>query len=174
MKPAVEVHTDAHALVAEFWECLKLDPAPVKDLRTKYEAHLKSGGRPILVVDLLGVVYALSTALSQFLTLQRFVRTQGGTTIFCNLDPMVREVFRISKLESLFEFAQDRPAALQRAAELDGSPALGGPAPSSGAAPAPPAADESGAPPPESRPAARPSPDSGGGNLLRRHRRRML
>ena len=63
MKPSVEVHTDEHALVAEFWECLRLDPAPVRELRSKYEAHVRSGGRPILVVDLLGVVYAFSTAL---------------------------------------------------------------------------------------------------------------
>jgi anti-anti-sigma factor len=119
MKPMVEVHTDAHALVAEFWESFKLDPAPVKELASKYEAHLRSGGRPFLVVDLLGVAYALSTALSQFVTLQRLARSQGGEIIFCNLDPMVREVFRISKLENIFEFASDRPAALARAAELD-------------------------------------------------------
>jgi anti-anti-sigma factor len=113
------VHTDAHALVAEFWECFKLDPAPVKELKTKYEAHLRSGGRPFLVVDLLGVTYALSTALSQFIMLQRLARSEGGEIIFCNVDPMVRTVFRISKLEGIFEFAPDRPGALARAAELD-------------------------------------------------------
>jgi anti-anti-sigma factor len=125
LKPSVEVHIHEHALIAEFWECLRLDPAPVKELRTKYEAHVRAGGRPFLVVDLLGVQFAFSTALSQFLTLQKTVRQWGGQIIFCNLDPMVTEVFRISKLDSFFLFVADRPAALARAAELDAAAAPG-------------------------------------------------
>ena len=160
MKPSVEVHTEAHALVAEFWECLRLDPAPVRELRSKYEAHLRSGGRPILVVDLLGVVYAFSTALGQFVTLQRLVRQKGGQIVFCNVDAMVTEVFRISKLDSMFLFVADRPAALALAAQLDTAPFdRGVPAGS----PRRPCAPEPGR-----------ARDSGGDNLLRRHRRRML
>ncbi len=119
MKPSVEVHTEKHALVAEFWECLRLDPAPVRELRSKYEAHVRSGGRPMLVVDLLGVMFAFSTALGQFVTLQRLVRQRGGQIVFCNVDPMVTEVFRISKLQPMFLFVADRPAALALAAQLD-------------------------------------------------------
>ena len=161
MKPSVEVHTHDHALVAEFWECLRLDPAPVKELRGKYEAHLRSGGHPMLVVDLLGVVYAFSTALGQFVTLQKLVRQNGGQIVFCNVDAMVTEVFRISKLDSLFLFVADRPAALALAAEHDATAAADG---------APPPQVPKGGPPPDRGPAH----DSGGDNLLRRHRRRML
>jgi anti-anti-sigma factor len=121
MKPSVEVHTEEHALVAEFWECLRLDPAPVRELRSKYEAHLRANGRPMLVVDLLGVGFAFSTALGQFVSLQRLVRQKGGQIIFCNVDHMVSEVFRISKLEKMFQFVADRPAALVLAAQLDAS-----------------------------------------------------
>jgi anti-anti-sigma factor len=161
MKPAVEVHTEEHALVAEFWECLRLDPAPVKELRTKYEAHIRSGGRPMLVVDLNGVVFAFSTALGQFVTLQRLVRQKGGQIVFCNVDVMVTEVFRISKLNTLFLFAADRPAALAVAAQHDASATADG---------VPPQEPKGGAPPPDPGPAR----DSGSDNLLRRRRRRML
>jgi anti-anti-sigma factor len=168
MKPAVEVHTDPRALVAEFWESLKLDPAPIRELRTKFEEHLRSGGRPIIVVDLLGVAYALSTALGQFVTLQKLARSKGGTIIFCNVEPMVQEVFRISKLDALFEFATDRPAALERAGTLHASSGPDGTA--SSRQESPPDATAPPASPPDSKPVR----DSGGGNLLRRHRRRML
>jgi hypothetical protein len=33
--------------------------------------------------------------------------------VFCNVDPTVHEVFRLSKLEPLFTFAEDRAAALK-------------------------------------------------------------
>src|SRR5207302_3478667 len=112
LKPSIQVHTEEHALVAEFWDCLRLDPAPVKEIRSKYEDHLRSNGRPMLVVDLLGVGFAGSAALGLFLTLLRLVRQRGGQILFCNVDPTITEVFRISKLDSMFQFVADRPAAL--------------------------------------------------------------
>lgn len=157
LKPSVQVHNIDNTMVAEFWDCLRLDPAPVQDLRTKYEAHLGSGGRPELVVDLLGVGFAGSAALGNFMALHRLARQRGGRLIFCNVDPTVFEVFRVSKLDPLFQFAADRPAALTlavqpRPAGTDAS------APSSGSGGAPPSAPRK----------------STGDGLLRSSRRRKL
>jgi anti-anti-sigma factor len=116
LKPRVQTHNENGILLAEFWDCLRLDLGAVQDLRPKYDAHLKAGGRPSVVVDLLGVSYAGSSALGHFVSLQRHVRTKGGRIIFCNVDPTVFEVFRVSKLNPLFVFATDRPEALALAA----------------------------------------------------------
>jgi anti-anti-sigma factor len=112
LKPSIETHNVDGVLVAEFWDSLRLDPAPVQDLRTHYEAHLKAQGRPDVVIDLSGVGFAGSASLGNFVALQRLVRSKGGRIVFCEVDPTVAEVFRASKLESLFEFVADRPAAL--------------------------------------------------------------
>jgi anti-anti-sigma factor len=113
LKPSVQVHNADGILVAEFWDCLRLDPAPVQDLRQHYEAHLQRRGRPELVVDLSGVGFAGSAALGNFVALHRMVRQNGGRILFCNVDPTVAEVFRASKLEPLFGFVTDRSAALR-------------------------------------------------------------
>lgn len=113
LKPSVEIHDIDGVLVAEFWECLRLDPAPVQELRGHYGAHLNRGGRPALVVDLSGVGFSGSAALGNLVALQRDVRSSGGRILICNVDATVAEVFRASKLESLFEFVADRPAALE-------------------------------------------------------------
>jgi anti-anti-sigma factor len=112
LKPSLETREVDGILVAEFWECFRLDPAPVQELRTHYESHLKGPGRHDIVVDLSGVGFAGSAALGNFVALQRLARQNGGRIVFCNVDPTVFEVFRASKLEPLFEFAVDRPAAL--------------------------------------------------------------
>jgi anti-anti-sigma factor len=112
LKPSIETHNVDGILVAEFWESLRLDPAPVQDLRIHYEAHLKAQGRPDVVIDLSGVGFAGSAALGNFVALQRLVRSKGGRIVFCEVDPTVAEVFRASKLDALFEFVADRPAAL--------------------------------------------------------------
>jgi anti-anti-sigma factor len=113
LKPSVQVHNQDNILVAEFWDCLRLDPTPIQDLRSHYETHLRKGGLPQIVVDLCGVGFAGSSSLGNFVGLHRFARQKGGRVIFCNVEPTIRDVFRASKLESLFEFASDRDAAFR-------------------------------------------------------------
>ena len=113
LKPSVQVENVDGVLVAEFWDCLRLDPAPVKDLRQHLEAHVKAGGRPDLIINLLGVAFAGSASLGGFMALHRLVGPQGGRIVFCHVDETVFEVFRISKLSPMFGFVADRPAALE-------------------------------------------------------------
>ena len=117
LKPSIETHNVNGILVAEFWESLRLDPAPVQDLRGHYEAHLKNQGTADVVIDLSGVGFAGSASLGNFVALQRLVRAKGGRIVFCNVDPTVTEVFRASKLDSLFEFVADRAAAVRAISE---------------------------------------------------------
>ena len=112
LKPMVEVRNEGGTLVAEFWDCLRLDPAPVRDLRQHLETHIQGGGRSDLVIDLNGVTYAGSAALGGFIVLHRLSSQHGGRLVFCNVDDNVFEVFRVSKLSTLFAFVKDRPAAL--------------------------------------------------------------
>jgi len=134
LKPMVQVRPQDGVLVAEFWDCLRLDPAPVQDLRKHFEAHIRGGGRPDLVVDLNGVTFAGSAALGGFLTLRKHSQPKGGRIVFCNVDATVREVFRVSQIAPLFAFVADVPAAFALLAEPAGSsssteiPAFGGPA----------------------------------------------
>ena len=139
LKPAVEVKTEGGVLVAEFWDCLRLDPAPVRDLRTHYEAHLRTKGKPDLIVDLNGVSFAGSASLGGFLALHRLAAQQGGRVIFCNVDENVHEVFRISKLGPMFSFVEDLPAAFALVAK-PGEPRTG-PAETPATAPPPPRRD---------------------------------
>ena len=112
LNPSVQVSQENGIFVAEFWDCLRLDPAPVLVLRREFDAHLARGGRADLVIDLLGVGFAGSAALGGFVALQRVARAKGGRMVFCNVDPTVYEVFRVSRLDSLYTFAGDRAEAL--------------------------------------------------------------
>jgi anti-anti-sigma factor len=163
LKPSVEVHHIDGVLVAEFWDCLRLDPGAIQDLRAKYEDHLRGRGRPELVVDLLGVAFAGSAALGHFVALHRLARPASGRLIFCNVDPTVYEVFRATKLVPLFTFVSDRAAALAEVRNPGSGrsepPAATAPAP---AGPAGPATVEG------------PVRKSGGDGLLRSSRRRKL
>jgi len=130
LKPKVEVQNEGGTLVAEFWDCLRLDPQPVRDLHRHFESHIQAGGRPDLVVDLNGVTYAGSAALGGFIVVHRLSSQRGGRVVFCNVDDNVFEVFRVSKLVSLFAFVKDRPAASALLAEPPPTGPLPSPSPS--------------------------------------------
>ena len=83
-------------------------------------AHLRGPGRPELVVDLSGVGFAGSAALGNFVALQRIIRQHGGRIVFCHVEATVSEVFRASRLESLFGFETDRDAALRSVRDRPG------------------------------------------------------
>ena len=159
LKPSVEIRNQDGLLIAEFWDCYRLDPAPVLDLKKKYEDHIAAGGRVDIVIDLLGVAVAGSAALGNFLTIHRLARPRGGRLFFCNVDPNVFEVLRVSKIVPLLEFAPDRAAAV--ALVNAPPPAPGETLPSS-----------PGDPPAGPKPPA--APKSSGNGLLRSSARRKL
>lgn len=53
-----------------------------------------------------------SVFLSKLVTFQRVMREHGGTLKLCDVTPEVREVFQACRLDDLFDFAPDQPAAL--------------------------------------------------------------
>ena len=124
LKPSVQIREEGGVITAEFWDCLRLDPAPITTLRTAFEDYRRRTGKAELVVDLNGVAFAGSAALGGFLGMRR----AGAKLIFCNVDPNVREVFRVSKLDPLFSFAEDKPAAITLAKQPRDTPQDGVPA----------------------------------------------
>ena len=111
LKPTVELREDAGVLVAEFWDCLRLDPKPVNDLRLRYSMMSARTGLKDLIIDMNGVDFAGSAALSGFLSLSRAIKPMGGRIVFCNVERNVQEVFQVSKLEQMFHFAGDISSA---------------------------------------------------------------
>jgi anti-anti-sigma factor len=135
LEPSVRIVEESGALVAEFWDCLRLDPQPVKDLRDHFEAHVRRKGRPDLVVDFFGVGFAGSSALSGFISLRKAVVAAGGKLVLCRLEPAVYDSFRLLRLDPLFRFAESREAALLALTQPAPPPAP----PRVSAVPAPPA-----------------------------------
>jgi anti-anti-sigma factor len=58
---------------------------------------------PQLVVDLGGVTMLTSTILAKLLTLNGRVRDRGGRLTLCNPSPLVHEVFKVTRLDTILE-----------------------------------------------------------------------
>ena len=66
-----------------------------------------------LLLNFSNVEYLSSSALGKFITLNKKINALGGRLILCNIDPQIREVFEITKLDKLFNIQKEEQAALQ-------------------------------------------------------------
>jgi anti-anti-sigma factor len=74
-------------------------------------ASCKAGGDR-LVLDLAGLEYISSAGLRVLMLASRDVKARNGAVVVCGLQPIVREIFEISRFNIVFRVLADRAAAL--------------------------------------------------------------
>ncbi|MRW89611.1 anti-sigma factor antagonist [Duganella sp. FT80W] len=74
-------------------------------------ADCRKDGAP-LVLDFSGVDYISSIGLRALMVAVKQVKAQGGRMVLAALQPLVHEVFTISRFDLLFEIFPDRVSAL--------------------------------------------------------------
>ena len=72
---------------------------------------LVDGPRKILL-NFTNVEYLSSAALGQLITMNKSVAAAGGRLRLCCIHPQIFEVFKITKLNKLFDIQKDEQAAL--------------------------------------------------------------
>ena len=65
-----------------------------------------------ILFDLKKVPYIDSSGLATFVELFQKIKRTGGRLVLYNLNPAVRSVFEIAKLDSIFHLAKDEKEAL--------------------------------------------------------------
>jgi anti-sigma B factor antagonist len=71
-------------------------------------------GHTRLVVNFAGVQYLSSEVLGILASLQRHVDPVPGSIVLCGLDPLLRDMLRITHLDRVFEIHRDEAEALGR------------------------------------------------------------
>lgn len=67
-----------------------------------------------LLLNLTGVQYIYSTALSRLITLHKRIKTYKGELRLCELEPEVAELFEVTQLKKLFDIRKDEATALEK------------------------------------------------------------
>jgi anti-sigma B factor antagonist len=102
--------------VVNFADCKLLDEQAIHDIGKELFELAQEHDQCKLLLDLTSVEYLSSAALAKFIALHIKV---GGRLVLCNMDDNVRQVFRLAKLDRLFDIrewdAEDDPLA-----DLDG------------------------------------------------------
>lgn len=92
----------------------RVDHTSADPFRAALWPHLASctGGGDRLVLDLSGLEYISSAGLRVLMLASRDVKSRDGRLVVCGLQPIVKEIFEISRFNIVFNVLPDRAAAL--------------------------------------------------------------
>ncbi len=92
----------------------RVDHANADQFRAALWPHLASctGGGDRLVLDLAGLEYISSAGLRVLMLASRDVKSRDGRLVVCGLQPIVKEIFEISRFNIVLNVLPDRTAAL--------------------------------------------------------------
>jgi anti-sigma B factor antagonist len=109
----LEVEDLGDVTVVSFTDRKILDEQNIQVIGDQLFGLVDENGRKKLLLNFGNVEYMSSAALGKLITLNKKVQSAGGRLVLCNIDPQIREVFEITKLDKLFVIRGDEQEALQ-------------------------------------------------------------
>jgi len=87
-----------------------------EDFKAALEPFMRgcAAGGDLLVMDCSGLEYISSAGLRVLMLARKQAKAQGGTLVLADLQPMVREIFQISRFTVVFEIFTSVREALAR------------------------------------------------------------
>jgi anti-sigma B factor antagonist len=98
--------------VVRFVDRKILDEANIQELGQELFHLVDADGRKALLLNFSAVEFLSSAALGKLITLDKKVKSHQGRLMLSNIRPEIYEVFKITKLNRLFDIKEDETDAL--------------------------------------------------------------
>ena len=108
----ITVESKGDCTVIGFRDVDILDQVNIHEMGNEMYAIVEGDQGIKLVVDFDGVQFLSSSALGKLITLKRKVEEVSGTMRMCRIKPEIMEVFRITKLDTIFDIHPTLDAAM--------------------------------------------------------------
>ena len=96
----------------EFIDRNILDEANIQQIGEEIATIIESHPKPKLLISFANVDHLSSAALGTLITINNKVKNKDGQLRLANIDPQIYEVFRITKLDKLFQIHESTDRAL--------------------------------------------------------------
>lgn len=108
----VEVKDVDDVTVVRFLESKILDESNIAQIGDRLFRLVDQDGRKKLVLNFEKVEYLSSAALGKLITLEKKTKAQAGRMKLCNIKPGILEVFKITRLDKMFDIQSSEEAAV--------------------------------------------------------------
>jgi anti-sigma B factor antagonist len=96
----------------EFIDRNILDEANIHQIGEEITALVDSSSAPKILINFANVDHLSSAALGTLITVNNRVKNRKGQLRLANIDPQISEVFKITKLDKLFQIHETTDAAM--------------------------------------------------------------
>ncbi len=110
----ITVEDRGDAVIVRFKESDILDQINIQEIGEEMYSVVQSTPNVKLIVDFDGVEYLSSTALGKLITLKKRVEAVNGKLRLAAIKPEIMEVFKITRLDTIFEIKKNVAEALER------------------------------------------------------------
>lgn len=90
-----------------------LDEMHIAQIGKDLQELVAKASTPKMVIDFRNVTNMSSSALGMLITLHKRVREANGQLRLCNIQPAIAEVFKITRLNEIFQIAGNQDEAVQ-------------------------------------------------------------
>lgn len=110
----LQVDAQEGVTVVRFLESKLINDEDIQEAGDHIARLIDDGGTRNLLLDFSAVRYLSSAALGKLISLKRKIGAVNGRLKLCGIQPDPLEVFRITRLDTVFEIHKDARAALDR------------------------------------------------------------
>ncbi len=110
--PALQITQRDDVTVVELTERKILDEININQIGEQLYSLVTRQAEPKLILDFSNVSHMSSSALGMLITLLKRVREKEGQLRLCNIQPAILEVFRITRLDGIFQINENRQDAM--------------------------------------------------------------
>lgn len=110
----LQVQERGDVTTAGFLDKKILDESNIEEIGRELFALVEKHPQIKLLVNFANVQYLSSAALGKLITLNKRVAEDNGKLVLCCIRPEIYEVFKITKLNRIFDICEDEATALTR------------------------------------------------------------
>ena len=108
----LNVFPEGAVTVVELIDRKILDEVSILEIGEQLGALVTASDSPRIVLDFSNVGHLSSSALGMLITLHKRIREKDGLLRLCSIQPAIREIIEITRLNEIFQIAESREEAL--------------------------------------------------------------
>lgn len=110
--PAITTQMQEEVLLVGFTDNKILDGQRIEQVGRELQESIVEAGHKKLLVNFRGVSFMSSAMITKLVMMNKGCKAQGVALKFCEVSPNVMEVFKITKLNKLFDIQEGEEKAL--------------------------------------------------------------
>lgn len=113
IKPRISVVYSENATIVTFVDEKILEEMDIHSLQVSIMSVIEEGGRINLILDFCNVQFLSSAVLGLLMRISKKVYEQEGQLRLCNISPRIYEIFKITRLNKIFDIYEDVQSAAE-------------------------------------------------------------